>query len=94
MTSRTDDAHKATTEAQCPEVGNVLAALMRDNSGLPPALLKYQLLTLDQVCTLAGIKKSKWYAGIKEGIFPPPQHFGKSSRWSTGAVLRALGYEI
>lgn len=40
------------------------------------------LLRLWQVLLLIPISKSSWYAGIKAGIYPPPEKLGpKTSVW-------------
>lgn len=49
-------------------------------------LQRLQRLRLSQVESLTGFKKSKIYELIREGAFPTPMKFGKSSRWSAGDI--------
>lgn len=58
---------------------------------LPAVLNHEQRLTLAQVATLAGIKRTTVYARIKEGKFPKPEKDGpRCSRWRAGDVLAHL----
>jgi prophage regulatory protein len=36
------------------------------------------------------MSKSKFYAGIKQGIFPAPIHIGSSSYWRKSDIVRLI----
>lgn len=40
-----------------------------------------RLIRLHEVMNLIGLSRASVYNYIKEGIFPPPAKFGKSSLW-------------
>ncbi len=45
-----------------------------------------KLLILAEVLELLGIGKTKLYADIQKGLFPPPIKIGVSSRWLASEV--------
>ena len=47
-----------------------------------------QLIRLQQVETLSGLKRSQIYALIAKGEFPTPTKLGAASRWSLREVER------
>ena len=50
-----------------------------------------RLLRLNQVLARVPISRATWYAGIKDGRFPPPVKLGaRISAWREGDVLVLL----
>jgi len=43
--------------------------------------MKQQYLILPEVLQIIPMSRTKWYEGIKRGVFPPPIKFGRSSLW-------------
>lgn len=49
-----------------------------------------QLLTIKEVQQLTGFSRTTIYKLFKNGEFPPPLKFGRSSRWNAGDVMKAI----
>ena len=50
-----------------------------------------KLLRLSEVLTRVPISRSAWYAGVKDGKFPPPIKLGpKTSAWRESDVNRLI----
>ena len=50
-----------------------------------------KLLRLNEVLTRVPISRSAWYAGVKDGKFPPPIKLGpKTSAWRESDVNRLI----
>lgn len=63
----------------------------RTPATLPAGLEREARLTLDQVATLTGKRRTKIYAEIKAGTLPQPERSGKRcSRWRAGDLLDAM----
>jgi prophage regulatory protein len=67
---------------------------MRNEDALPPRELppKDALLRLDDVLKLIPVKKTKWYAGVKAGLYPKPFALspGDRARFYRASAIYAL----
>ena len=56
-----------------------------------PTASPEKLLRLSAVLSLVPISRSAWYAGVKDGKFPPPIKLGpKTSAWRESDVNRLI----
>ncbi|MFD1261430.1 helix-turn-helix transcriptional regulator [Entomomonas asaccharolytica] len=53
-----------------------------------------RLIRLAEVMNLCGLSRASVYNYIKEGIFPPPAKFGKSSLWEFNEIQQWINQRI